>query len=34
VNRARARLTELLALDADDFGPDRLVKAALLMQTP
>jgi len=34
VNRARARLAELLALDADDFGPDRLIKAALLMQTP
>jgi len=35
INRARTRLTELLALEAEeDFGPDRLVKAALFMQTP
>jgi RNA polymerase sigma-70 factor (ECF subfamily) len=34
VNRARARLAELLALDAaEDLGPDRLIKAALIMQT-
>jgi RNA polymerase sigma-70 factor, ECF subfamily len=33
VNRARARLAELLALDAaEDLGPDRLIKAALIMQ--
>ena len=35
INRARTRLAELLALDAqEDLGPDRLVKAALFMQTP
>ncbi|KLK93441.1 RNA polymerase sigma factor [Microvirga vignae] len=35
VNRARTRLAELLALDAEeDLGPDRLVKAALLTHTP
>ena len=34
INRARTRLAELLALDAqEDLGPDRLVKAALFMQT-
>ena len=34
INRARTRLAELLAIDAEeDFGPDRLVKAALFMQT-
>ena len=33
VNRARARLAELLALDAaEDLGPDRLITAALIMQ--
>jgi RNA polymerase sigma-70 factor (ECF subfamily) len=35
VNRARTRLTELLALEAEeDLGPDRLVKAALFLHTP
>jgi RNA polymerase sigma-70 factor (ECF subfamily) len=35
INRARTRLAGLLALDAEeDFGPDRLVKAALFLQTP
>jgi RNA polymerase sigma-70 factor (ECF subfamily) len=33
INRARTRLAELLALDAEeDLGPDRLVKAALFVQ--
>jgi RNA polymerase sigma-70 factor, ECF subfamily len=32
VNRARSRLAQLLSLDADeDFGPDRLTRAALRM---
>ena len=32
INRARRHLAELLKFDArDDFGPDRLVKAALFM---
>jgi RNA polymerase sigma-70 factor (ECF subfamily) len=31
VNRARTRLAEILAIESDeDFGPDRLVKAALV----
>jgi RNA polymerase sigma-70 factor (ECF subfamily) len=35
VNRARTRLAELLAFDAEeDLGPDRLVKAALFLHTP
>lgn len=35
VNRARTRLAELLGIDDDeDLGPDRLVKAALFLQTP
>jgi RNA polymerase sigma factor (sigma-70 family) len=35
VNRARTRLAELLALDAEeDLGPDPLVKAALFLHTP
>jgi RNA polymerase sigma-70 factor (ECF subfamily) len=35
INRARTRLAELLALDAEeDLGPDRLVKAALFSHTP
>ena len=29
VNRARNRLSDLLSLDADDIGPDRLTRAAL-----
>ena len=34
INRARTRLAELLALDAqEDFGPDRLVKAALFVHS-
>nr|WP_035458424.1 sigma-70 family RNA polymerase sigma factor [Microvirga flocculans] len=34
INRARNRLADLLNFDAnDDLGPDRLVKAALLMHT-
>jgi RNA polymerase sigma-70 factor (ECF subfamily) len=34
VNRARTRLAELLALDPEnDLGPDRLVKAALLLHS-
>ena len=34
INRARNRLTELLKFDAnDDLGPDRLIKAALLMHS-
>ncbi|MEE1655874.1 sigma-70 family RNA polymerase sigma factor [Microvirga sp. CF3062] len=32
INRARTRLTELMKFDVDDdFGPDRLVRAALFM---
>jgi len=32
INRARTRLAELMKFDAnDDFGPDRLVRAALFM---
>jgi RNA polymerase sigma-70 factor (ECF subfamily) len=35
INRARTRLAELLALDAEeDLGADRLVKAALFSHTP
>jgi RNA polymerase sigma-70 factor (ECF subfamily) len=35
INRARTRLVELLAISSeDDVGPDRLVKAALLMHSP
>ncbi len=34
INRARTRLAELLALDAqEDLGPDRLVKAALFVHS-
>jgi RNA polymerase sigma-70 factor (ECF subfamily) len=34
INRARTRLAELLAINSEeDFGPDRLVKAALLMHS-
>lgn len=34
INRARRRLAEIMNFDAhDDLGPDRLVKAALLMHT-
>jgi len=34
INRARTRLAELLTLDAqEDFGPDRLVKAALFVHS-
>lgn len=35
INRARRRLAELMDFDAqDDFGPDRLVRAALFMHVP